>query len=276
MKVAVLSFVLLLGIAGHAQNPLNSYKYVIVPLQFDFSKTVNQYGVNTTTKRLLEQKGFVVVFENETMPPAVIANRCNALKADVTEGKGFLQTKLTLLLKDCTGNTVFKTKEGKSREKDYAAAYDGAIKDAFTTLNNLDYKYDSTLVQQQQFAATPAVQSPASAPAAAPATTTPAESSPANAAPVTSSPAQATPPVTAPPANAANVGTLYAQPTVNGYQLVDTSPKKILTLLKTSVQDYFIAQAETTNGIVFKKNGEWYFEYYNADKLVSRKLEIKF
>jgi len=271
MKAAALSFLLLLSITGHSQTSLNSYKYVIVPIQFDFSKIVNQYGVNTTTKRLLEDKGFVVVFENETMPPAVVANRCSALKADVVESKGFLVTKLTLLLKDCTGNTVYKSKDGKSREKDYAAAYDGALKDAFTSLNSFAYKYDSSLAQQQ-FAATPSTQAP---PPSTPVTTSPAASSPAAAMPATAAPVT-TPPATETPVATTNAGTLYAQATANGYQLVDTSPKKILTLLKTSVQDYFIAQSDTANGIVFKKNGEWFFEYYKDDKLISKKLEIKF
>jgi len=71
-------------------------------------------------------------------------------------------------------------------------------------------------------------------------------------------------------------GTLYAQVTPNGYQLIDTTPKKILTLLKTSMQDYFIVEAGPTNAVVFKKDGEWLFEYYKDNKLISQKLEIKF
>jgi hypothetical protein len=47
-----------------------------------------------------------------------------------------------------------------------------------------------------------------------------------------------------------------------------------MTILKTSVPDYFIA--EGANGLVFKKDGAWYFEYYKDNKLVSQKLEIKF
>jgi hypothetical protein len=60
--------------------------------------------------------------------------------------------------------------------------------------------------------------------------------------------------------------------------LIDTIPKKVLTLLKTSVQDCFLAETGGggPNGIVFKKNGEWFFEYYKEGTLVSQKLEIKF
>jgi hypothetical protein len=44
------------------------------------------------------------------------------------------------------------------------------------------------------------------------------------------------------------------------------------------VQDCFLAEigAGAPNGIVFKKNGEWFFEYYKDGTLVSQKLEIRF
>jgi hypothetical protein len=60
--------------------------------------------------------------------------------------------------------------------------------------------------------------------------------------------------------------------------LIDTTPKKVLTLLKTSLQDCFLTETGVgaSNGIVFKKNGEWFFEYYKEGTLVSQKLEIKF
>lgn len=256
MKASAVLFFFLYTLVGHAQTTINSYKYVIVPVKFDFSKIVNQYGVNTTTRQLLEQRGFVVFFDGDTLPPAVIANKCNALTADVTERTTMFTTNLTLLLKDCQGNIIYKSKEGKSREKEFYAAYNGALRDAFTSLNAMAYKYDSTAQPQprQQVAAAP-----------------PVTASPTVQAPVATAPAPAAKPIVA-----AGTNMLYAQATPTGYQLVDTTPKKVLTLLKTSVQDYFIAQAETGSGIVFKRNGEWFYEYYEGDKLVSRKLEIKF
>jgi hypothetical protein len=242
---ALLFFFALFAVAGYSQNTINSYKYVLVPERFDLSKENNQYGLNTTTKLLLEQKGFAAFVGNEGLPPTVAANKCNALKAEVVEKKGLFVTNLTLLLKDCQGNIIFKSKEGKSREKEFQVAYEEALRNAFLSLNDVPYKYDSTIVAQpQQVTATPAVSS--SAPAAAKS------------------------------AIVEITGTLYAQVTPNGYQLIDTTPKKILTLLKTSLQDYFIAEAGPSNGVVFKKDGEWLFEYYKDNKLVSQKLEIKF
>jgi len=249
MKVYILIVFTFLTIAGYSQNNLNNYKYVIVPERYSFSKEDNQYGLSTTTKLLLEQKGFEAFIGNKGLPPALAANKCNALMADVAQSGGFFTTKLTLLLKDCQGNIIFKSKEGKSREKEFPVAYDAALKDAFSSLNDVPYKYDSTATAQ--------VQQPAAMPAAPPAPV------PAVPAPVVAAVGEIT-------------GTLYAQATPNGYQLVDTTPKKVLTLLKTSMQDYYIAEAGASNGVVFKKDGAWVFEYYKDNKLVSQKLEIKF
>ncbi|GGB03237.1 hypothetical protein [Puia dinghuensis] len=245
MKTCVLFIFTLLSLAGQSQNNINAYKYVLVPRRFDFFKAEDEYGLNSETKSLLEQKGFTVFWSNGDLPPAVVANRCAALLAEVDERKAFFTTNLTIMLKDCFGNIIFKSKEGKSREKEFNVAYDQALRYAFASLNSVPYKYDSTLSPQpQQLTATPANSSPA--------------------------------PASDKPAVAQISGTLYAQVIPNGYQLIDTTPKKVLTLLKTSMQDYFLAEADAFNGVVFKKNGEWLLEYYKDDKLVSQKLEIKF
>ncbi|WP_207514323.1 hypothetical protein [Longitalea luteola] len=251
MKASVLFILTLLTITAYSQTNLNNYKYVIVPEKFGFSKADDQYGLNTLTKLLLEDKGFTAVIANATLPPEVAANKCNALNAEVVEKKGIFVTNLTLQLKDCQGNIIFKSKEGKSREKEYHTAYNMALRDAFSSLDNVPYKYDgTTFTQPQQPTAAPAV----------------SQTSPAN--PATPTPA---------PATVADItGTLYAQPTANGYQLVDTTPKKVLTLLKTSLPDYYIAEGGPAGGLVFKKNEEWVYEYYKDNQLVSQKLQIKF
>lgn len=253
MKACALFIFTLFALAGYSQNTINSYKYVLVPDRFDFSRENNQYGLNTTAKLLLEQKGFTAFVGNEGLPPTLAANKCIALKAEVVEKKGLFVTNLTLLLKDCQGNIIFKSKEGKSREKEFLTAYDEALRNAFLSLKDVPYNYDSTTIAQpQQVAMTPAVSTPVPATVSSPA------------------------PVPAKAAVPEISGTLYAQVTPNGYQLIDTTPKKILTLLKTSMQDYFIVEAGPSNAVVFKKDGEWLFEYYKDNKLVSQKLEIKF
>jgi hypothetical protein len=248
MKIGAVLIFTLFTVAGHSQISINNFKYVLVPQKFDFLRDDDEYGLNSTTRLLLEKKGFVVFWSNENLPPALAANRCTALVVEVTQRKAMFSTNLTLLLKDCSGNIIFKGKEGKSREKEFNVAYDEALKDAFSSLNNVPYKYDSSVtIQQAQIAFVTSATSPQA-------------------------------PVSAQHAVVDVSGTLYAQATPNGYQLIDTIPKKVVTLLKTSVQDCFLAETGVggPNGIVFKKNGEWFFEYYKEGTLVSQKLEIKF
>ncbi len=249
MKRYVLLFSMLLSLSGYAQNTINNYKYVLVPEKFDFLKQNNQYKLNSTTRTLLENKGFTVYFDNSDLPNEIANNKCNALTAYVTEKKSMFTTKLTLSLKDCKGNVVFKSKEGISREKEFDVSYNLALQDAFTSLNDIQYAYTpatEAVVMQPATSVMPVV---------------------ANTQPIV----KATPaelPQTA--------GTLYAQPTATGYQLIDTAPKIILTLFKTSADNYFIADNGSANGIVFKRSDDWFFEYYKNGKLVAEKLSIKF
>ena len=176
---AFASFILVLvTIAAHSQNTVNNYKYVLVPEKWDFFKTNDQYGLNSYAKMLLEDKGFTVYLSNAELPAQLAANRCNALKAELVEKKGIFVTNVSLLLKDCQGNVVFKSKEGKSREKEYQPAYSEALRDAFTSLT---YKYDSTAaIQTQQTTVATVAPAPATSPATAPApdATTPSQAQP--------------------------------------------------------------------------------------------------
>jgi hypothetical protein len=165
-------FILVMAV-GYAQNTINNYKYVLLPQKFEFLSSTNEYQLNSTAKSLLEQKGFIVYWMNGDMPQAVAANRCNALVADFTQRRALFSTNLTLTLKDCYGNTIFKGKEGRSWEKDFGTAYNEAMNNAFTTLKALPYKYDSTKSGVAQQTA-PAATAPAITPAAATPATTPA------------------------------------------------------------------------------------------------------
>ena len=73
-----------------------------------------------------------------------------------------------------------------------------------------------------------------------------------------------------------DVTVLYAQELSNGYQLVDSTPKIRMKLLKSSSPNVYIAESGTINGVVYTENGKWFFEYYNANALVTEELNIKF
>ena len=83
---------------------------------------------------------------------------------------------------------------------------------------------------------------------------------------------------TAKPKTNANVdkSLLFAQPIKNGYQLVDSTPKVVLKMYKTSQPNTYIATAEGKTGIVLKDDDNWFFQYYHNEELVIEKLNIKF
>ncbi|MES2063838.1 MAG: hypothetical protein V4456_18075 [Bacteroidota bacterium] len=263
MKRSVLVLFLLISLSAYSQSTINNYKYVVVPEKFTQFKEPYQNLLKSLTKGLLEDKGFTVYSENDGVPSEVANNKCQALKADLLQKGGMLTTEITLLLKDCQGNVVYKSNTGKSREKDYSTAYNLALRDAFTSVS---YTYSGP--------ATEAVQ-PTVTVAAAPVKPAPVPT--AVAVPVkpqvmaSATPVQATETVTGRPA-----GTLYAQAIANGYQLIDTTPKIVLTLLKTSAENYYIASNADASGIVLKKGEDWFFEYYKGGKLISEKLMVKF
>jgi len=250
MKRLLFIFLLACSFSVYAQSNSNNYKYLIVPEKFSFLKQINQYGLNTEIKAMFEQKGFTVYFDNAELPTEIATDRCKALTVDLLEKNSMFVTNLTIVLKDCKGTVVLKGKEGKSREKEYNTSYNAALKDAFVSLGDFTYVPGN--------------------PTTAVSGTAPAAPAPeAKAAPA---------PINQPAATATKQaeGLLYAQAIANGYQLIDAAPKIVMTLLKTSIEDCYIANNGSVNGVVLKKNGNWFFEYYKSNVLVSDKLSIKF
>jgi len=243
MKKTLLLLALLISGACFAQSEIiNKYKYIIIPEKFDFLKENNKYELNALTKMVFEKYGFKAYYVNDKMPDELALNKCLALYGDLKDDSGMLSTGLAIQIKDCSGQVLYTSAAGRSKLKDYKKAYYEALREASASLASLNYKY--------------------AGPATAAVTT-------AEVKPVQSAPA-ATP-------VAVNVeGQLFAQPIANGYQLVDTTPKVVAKMYKTSQQDYYTAQGDNKNGVIFKKGNDWFFEYYLNDKLVSEKLSIKF
>ncbi len=244
MKKYILILFLLLSAITSAQKSLNDYKYVIVPVKYAFLSEENQYRLNTLTKFNLTKVGFVSYYDTDKLPDDIVNNKCDKLYVDVEKVKAFLLTKLVVVFRDCQNNVVYKSAEGKSKDKEYKIAYTEALNEAFQSLYGLGYTYNGKDLNSKFALKTE------------PATVETPKSSPAIA--------------------EESKDLLFAQPIPNGYQLVDKTPKVVLKIFKTSQPDYFTAQSETINGAVIKKNGEWILEYYKDDKPVSEKLLIKF
>ncbi|MFN4761607.1 hypothetical protein ACKGJN_00625 [Gillisia sp. Q332] len=139
-KALFLIFGFLISFVSVAQD-LNSYKYVIVPEEYNFTKAPDMFQLNSLTKFLFDKYGFQAYMENEELPEDLKTNRCKALFADVENESSIFVTKLVVVLKDCQNKKVFNSEEGRSREKDYKFAYQEALRDAFVSIAALNYNY---------------------------------------------------------------------------------------------------------------------------------------
>ncbi|MEK8180368.1 hypothetical protein WMW71_08435 [Flavobacterium buctense] len=255
MKKIVLSLIFLLSLTSFSQS-INDYQYVIVPKKFDFFKTEDKYGLNTSVKLLLQKYGFKAYFNDEDFAHGNVGNRCDFLTADLVNESGLMVTKLRVLLKDCKGNVVYQTEVGSSREKLYSSAYNLALRDAAKSFETLNYHYNGSQPSLKNLGK---IEETAEVKLA----------SEVKIASETAIPATE-------PTQVLVSGPLYAQPIANGFQLVNTLPKVVYKIYNTSVKNYYIAIKGEQNGVFFAKDNGWFFEYYQNDKLVSESVEVKF
>ena len=78
------------------------------------------------------------------------------------------------------------------------------------------------------------------------------------------------------PNDKSNVVGLFAQPIENGFQIIDTTPKVILKIYTTSNPSCFIAYKDTIQGVLINIDNQWFFEYYDGDKLISESINLRF
>lgn len=249
-RIFLLMLVLVSGIAS-AQKSLNNYKYAIVPAKFSFLKKADEHKLNTYTKMFLEKYGFTVYFSDDILPVEVANDNCSKIYVDLIADNSIFVTNLEVVFKDCTNNILWKSGRGSSKVKQYKTAYQQALREAFNTFDTVGYVYEPNEKNPQS-----------QVKPSAPVTTTPATPTPATEVPANSDPA------------ASNM--LFAQPIENGFQIIDTTPRVILRLKRTSLSDVFLAENDQTKGILFSKDGKWHFEFYSGNKIFSETMEIKF
>lgn len=277
--LVVLVFVFAASMTMRGQ--LNEYKYIIVPKKFETFKKENQYMTSTMVKYLFTQKGFTPVYDDE-LPEDLANNRCLGLLASLSDDSSFFSTKVTVILKNCQSIEVFRTAEGKTKIKEYTAAYKDALEKAFVSFDGMDYAYtpktskekvadtqtitvsykddvkkldeetETAVVKQEATLKNQSYESMDPEPS----TFTKAEEK-TGSKPITS-------------------GLLYAQPTENGYQLVDSTPKVVMKLMSTSVENVFLTDYQGNSGVVLKKEGKWFLEYSEGGEKKLKELNIKF
>jgi hypothetical protein len=276
MKSKFLFLMLFIAGCGFSQT-VNDYKAVVIPMKYDFQKTENQYRLQTITKMDLQKAGFQAFYANEAIP-AEFQDRCSLLYIEVVKDNAFLVTKLYITFKDCYGTIVYQSATAKSREKEFEAAYSEALNEAFKLVYALNYKYNGNT----NFSSKAGITAQSLQVMAAPTVVAPTSAAPAVAV-IPAAVAVTVPVVAIPTSNNAGTtsnnmasGLLYAQPTSYGYQLIDSEPKVVMKVYKTSNPASFMATKGSIQGALVSKDNQWFFEYYQNDKLISEKVEVKF
>jgi len=288
MKNVVIALFLFGSYFANAQVSLNDYKYIIVPKRFNGFKDENKHQTSTLIKHLFTKKGFKTVYD-DALPTDLNENRCLGLTVDLEDDPSMFSTKTTLHLKDCNGAVIMTTKEGKSKEKEFKAAYREAITEAFASFDTIYHSYAPKNEEPEPVTVSfkndvksldenkkEAKNRPNMAVVKQKATTD--EQRYKSVEPVASNITKAKPQEGAGVTQATKVseGVLYAQEIENGYQLVDSTPKIRMKLLGTSMPDYYLVESDTQKGVVYKKNDVWFFEYYQDGELTVQELNIKF
>lgn len=163
-------------------------------------------------------------------------DRCRYLTVDLVNESSLFTTKLFIVFKDCQNKIVFQSETGKSKLKDNRESYNEALERALQSVKALNYKFNGT--KNESLSEDEKSVSVATA--------------------------------------VVNDDLLSARPVISGFELADKKGQVVLHLFKTTQADYYIANATMKAGIVFKKNNQWFFEYYLNDKLVSEILSIHF
>lgn len=248
MKTKFFFLLLLVTSYGFSQS-VNDYKAVIIPVKFDFVKGENKYRLNTISKFNMSKAGFEAFYSTE-MFQNLYNDSCDLLYLDVQKENGFLITKLSIALKDCNGKLIFQSNIGKSKDKDLGKAYVEALNEAFQSIYDLKYTYNGTKTGSQNSTTDVAIIKEVSV-VPVPVVLTSKEAS-------------------------TDVNFLFAQPIVNGFQLVDSTPKVVMKVYKTSSPSCYIAEKDTINGVLISKQGEWFFEFYKNNTFFSEKTAVKF
>jgi hypothetical protein len=300
LKTIIALLFVCIGYSAYAQSNLNDYKYIIVPKKFDSFKETNEFQTSTLIKYLFNGKGFNVVYD-DALPNDLNSNRCLGLMTNLQDAGNLFTTKTSIVLKDCNNNIVFTSMEGTSKEKQFKAAYTESIREAMRSFNGTDYAYngksekndavtvsfrndvkklDEDKVDEMSNKASSNVEENDVDSTIVSEEATETTQYYKDNSPVDSNIKKVEKEITTfkkVELKKPNVEDIwYAQATNVGFQLVDSTPKVRMNLLKSSSDTIFMGKTDTKNGIVYQKEGNWIFEYYENDKLIQEELNIKF
>ena len=141
-----LAVALFFQLVNGQSTELNNYEYVIVPMEFKFQDSPNQYQINILSRVLLKENGFEVFMDTEERPLELRGNSCKPLFFEVEDTSSFLTISTVIRLKDCYGNVLFESEEGKSKSKEFKKGYQEALRQAFNTLAAVNYNKQNSII----------------------------------------------------------------------------------------------------------------------------------
>lgn len=281
--VSIITFLIIVQFSLGAQEEINNYKYILIPKKFSFLKYEDQYQINSLTEFLFNKYGYKAFMSEDELPEDLSQNRCLALKANVEEVRGgFLKTKLQILLLDCNDKVIAESMIGETRIKEYAKAYNVAVRNAFKTFQYFDYEFNpDNEITSVTTASSNSSQNPKSSDSELVTDEMLAKQEEAEKElkklKMEVAELKMAKNETPKAANGEFLlagKALYAQPMDNGFQVVDTEPKKIMFLLKTSLTDVFNVQGK--NALVYKKDEKWYYESQDPENQTKEVINLNF
>ena len=292
MKYYLLPLVLTLSIISTVKaqeqpenlDAINDYKYIVVPVKFDFLNDADKHQLNSLTKFLFNKYGYKAYLESDPYPEDLKENKCLGLTSEVVKVKGgFLVTKIQINLLDCHGNLVTSSQVGKSREKEFRVAYNLALRAAFQTFQTFNYTYKPDPNASLKLSKTP---KPASKHFIEEQKNAKAEIEQLKQelAKLEKEKKQKEIQATQAISNVnkvdvqkpikKDISVLYAQVIENGFQVVNSKPEVVMILLETPKENTFIVKDQ--NAMVYKEDGFWYLTKNDGKSISIETLNIKF
>lgn len=285
----ITSFLFLVFVVSATNAQLNEYKYIIIPKKLEGFKKENQYLTSTMLKYLFTEASYNATYGD--MLPEDLKNRgCLGARADIEDKSSLFVTKINIVIKDCNNQIVFTSIEGRSKQKDYKAAYTEAIKKAFVSFEGLNYKYTPKDEDKKEESITLNFENDVKSIPNKEVTksitkdkreinvikqeATTKDQNFTSIEPVKSE--MRNEDKTKKELENEELEIFYAQPIANGFQLVDSTPKIRCKLIETSIENVFLTTFEGENGVVLKKDSKWFFEYNKNGEKKLKELNIKF
>lgn len=254
--------------AQETQLDINNYKYVIIPLKFEFVKGKNKYRLSTLTKVLFKESGYLPLINEEQLPEDLFKDRCLGMYADVVEvAGGFRKKNLQIILKDCYGEKIISSEVGSSGDNNHERAHQEALKSAFRSIGKLSYSYQPKANNDEEKSKTTEDEMIELTEKEA------VEKVETKTKVVIDRTHDSKTEIIATETREDEV-LYYAQPIENGFQLVDTTPKKVMVLLKTAKPHLFIVKGK--DAIVYAANGIWIYSETDDKGYDSYPINIKF